>query len=85
MKKTILYTLLFIGANASLILLPGLIDSSFAEAFYSIWYNVALLTELIVGAILVAKSKTKEIGKGLLLAAAVLLLVGFSVCSGIWS
>jgi hypothetical protein len=93
MKKIVLYTLLFSGANVLLILLPGLIGQRLTSsrghfdlgalifAVYNIWYSVALLAELIVGSILVANSKTKEIGMGLLLSAAIMLLVGLSVCS----
>ena len=84
MKKTVLYTLLFSGVNLLLILLLGLIGQGFAGAFYSLWYSVALLAELIVGAFVVANSGTAEMGKGLLLSAAILLLVGLSICTSNW-
>ena len=84
MKKIVLYILLFIGANVLLVSMLAIVEQSFVEAFYNIWYSVALLAELFVGGILVTNSRTKEIGKGLLLSAAVLLLIGLSVCTGLW-
>jgi hypothetical protein len=58
--------LLFSGGNLLLILLLGLIGQSFAGAFYSLWYSVALLAELIVGAFVVANSGTAEMEEGII-------------------
>jgi hypothetical protein len=91
MKKIILYTLLFIGANVLLFLLLIFIGQNFTKGsgeynFDSLFFvfgsfAIALVLELIVGGIMAANAKTREIGKGLLLSAAAVLLFGLSVCS----
>jgi len=91
MKKIILYTLLFIGANVLLFLLLVFIGQHFikrsgdynldALVFVFGFFAIALVLELIAGGILTANTKTREIGKGLLLSAAAILLLGLSVCS----
>lgn len=91
MKKIILYTLLFIAANVLLLLLLGFIGQNFIKSsgnynldgffFILISFAVSMVLELIVGGILAANTKTREIGKGLLLSAAAILLFGLSVCS----
>lgn len=92
MKKIILYTLLFIGANVLLLLLLVFIGQNFMRSsqqgfdfgplfFVLILFGLSLITELIVGGILAASTRTREIGKGLLLSAAAILLFGLSVCS----
>src|SRR5215467_11824855 len=95
MKKIILYTLLFIGGNVLLFLLLVFIGQNFIGNsqqgfdfgplfFVLIFSGLALVTELIVGGILASRARTKELGKGLLLSAAIILLFGLSVCSGVW-
>jgi hypothetical protein len=91
LKKIILYTFLFIAANVLLFLLLVFIGAKFIKRsgdydfnglfFVLISSAVLLLLELIVGGILAANVKTREIGKGLLLSAAAILLFGLSVCS----
>jgi hypothetical protein len=91
MKKIILYTLLFIGANVLLFLLLIFIGQNFIKSsgeynfdslfFVFGFFAIALVLELIVGGIMAANAKTREIGKGLLLSAAAVLLFGLSVCS----
>jgi hypothetical protein len=93
MKKIILYTLLFIGANVLLFLLLVFIgqnfmrsdrDYDFSALFFVLGFFVtSLAVELVVGGILA--SRTRTIGKGLLLSAGIILLLGLSVCSGMWS
>jgi hypothetical protein len=90
-KKIILYTLLFIGANVLLFLLLILIGQNFMKSgggynfgslfFVFGFFAIAWVLELIVGGILAANKKTREIGKGLLLSTATVLLFGLSVCS----
>ena len=94
MKKIILYTpfhcckcvivfflLVFIGKN--FIKSSGEYDLS-AFFFILISLVITLILELTAGGILAANTKTKEIGKGLLLSAAIVLLFGLSVCSSMW-
>ena len=95
MKKIILYTLLFIGANVLLFLLLVFIgqnfmrsdrDYDFSALFFVLGFFVtSLVVELVVGGLLASRTRTKEIGKGLLLSAGIILLLGLSVCSGMWS
>lgn len=95
MKKIILYTLLFIGANVLLFFLLLFIGENFVEGsgdfdfsglfFVLGFFAIALVVELIVGGILASRAQTKELGKGLLLSAAIILLFGLSVCSSMWS
>ena len=94
MKKIILYTLLFIVANVLLFLLLAFIGQNFIKSsggydlsgffFVLISFVITLILELIAGGILAASTKTKEVGKGLLLSAAIVLLFGLSVCSSSW-
>jgi hypothetical protein len=95
MKKIILYTLLFIVADVLLFLLLVFIGAKFIKGtgdydfgglfFVLISSLVLLLLELIVGGILAMRQRTMEVGKGLLLSAAIALLFGLSVCSSMWS
>jgi hypothetical protein len=93
-KKIILYTLLFIGANILLFFLFLFIGDNFIRNkrdmdfsglfFVLISFVISLIVELAVGAILATRARTMEIGKGLLLSAAIVLLFGLSVCSSMW-
>ena len=94
MKKIILYTFLFIVANVLLLLLLAFIGQNFitrsggndfSGLFYIlIYFAISLVLELIVGGILATRTRTKDVGKGIMLSAAIILLFGLSVCSSMW-
>jgi hypothetical protein len=93
MKKTILYTVIFIIGDILLILLLGFIGQFFVSGgdysfdtliFTGVTYIVCLFIQAIVGAILLNNQARKQIGAGLLIASGTILLIGLSVCSGIW-
>jgi len=73
------YTLIIIGANVLLILLC-LIDQS----LFLLWL-LALIVQFLIGIGLVFSQSTRTLGQAFLLSFAVVLVIGFSVCSVTWN
>lgn len=91
MKKVILFSILFIAGNIIVIYLIDYFASlnrrgdTIGNAIAGlIFYAIFLLLQLIAGTIFINTKKYKKTGQGLLLAAGFILLVGFSMCSGIF-
>jgi FtsH-binding integral membrane protein len=79
--KTTLITLALPTAMALILLLP--ISNSEWQISVLIFLLFYLLAALLAGLIVLAIGKNKEIGQGILMAAGIILVIGFSVCSGI--
>jgi hypothetical protein len=77
-KKTIIVCVSIYIIVGLIVLAVNNTDRGFSFAAGSL---ILSLIYLVVGALMCSSKKTVEIGKGLLICAGVLFLIGFSVCS----
>jgi FtsH-binding integral membrane protein len=79
--KTTLITLALPAVMSLLLLLPsGNSEWQIGVLIFLLFY---LLAALLAGIIVIAVGKNKEIGQGILMASGIILVIGFSVCSGL--
>jgi FtsH-binding integral membrane protein len=79
--KTTLITLALPTLLALLLFLPsGNSEWQIGVLIFLLFYTLAAL---LAGIIVIAAAKNKEIGQGILLAGGIILVIGFSVCSGL--
>jgi FtsH-binding integral membrane protein len=79
--KAALITLALPALLALLLFLPsGNNEWQIGVLIFLLFYTLAAL---LAGIIVIAAAKNKEIGQGILLAGGIILVIGFSVCSGI--
>jgi hypothetical protein len=91
MGKFILYTIIVLALNVALLFilawLGGLVinDNSYGLdtlVIVLVLFAGSLIIQLVGGSILIAKGEKKELGRAMLLSVGIILLTGFSICSG---
>jgi membrane protein DedA with SNARE-associated domain len=93
MGKFILYTIIVLVLNVVLLFILGWLgglvidDNSYgldSLVIGLVIFAASLIIQLVAGSILIAKGEKKELGRAMLLSVGIILLTGFSICSGIW-